>query len=133
MDDAFLVRRRQPLRDLHAVIDHAPHRQRTVLQRIAQRAAFQQLAHQVGRAVERAELEDREDVGMVERRGRLRLLLEAAQPVRRLRNIGRKNLDGDVALEHAVARAIHLAHSTGTERAENLVLPQFRSRCHRHE
>ena len=57
---------------------------------------------------------------MIERRQRLRLACEPREPV----GIGGKrlgkNLQGDVAVELGVSRAIHLAHAAGAEQVAEL-------------
>ena len=53
--------------------------QRTVSQPFAQRLAFQQLRNDIGRAVIFADIEDRKNVGMVQRGGRAGFLREALQ------------------------------------------------------
>jgi hypothetical protein len=82
MNDAFLVRRCQSMRDLNAVINRFANRDWTALQQLAQRAAFQQLGNQIRCAFEGSELVNGENVGMVEDCCCLRLLFESPQPVR---------------------------------------------------
>ena len=94
---------------------------------LAQRLALEQLRDDVRRAVSRADVEDREDVRMVERRGGARLLLEAAQPIGIGRERGGQDLDRDLASEPRVARAVDLAHAAGAERREDLVRTQLRT------
>ena len=64
---------------------------------------------------------DRDDVGVVERRRRARLLLEALQAVRVLRERRRQHLDRDLAPEPRVLRPVDLSHPAGAERREDLV------------
>ena len=49
-------------------------------QSVAQRLAFEQLRHDVRRAVVAADVVDREDVRVIQRRGGARFLLEAPKP-----------------------------------------------------
>ena len=80
MDDSLLVRRREPVRDLHRVARGScvgqrrrrPTRSRSGL-------AFEQFRNQVAVRRRAPDVEHREDVGMVQRRDRARFLLEAAQ------------------------------------------------------
>ena len=74
-----------------------------------------------GRAVVGADVVDRRDVRVVQAARRLRLLLEAPQPVGVLRVRRRQHLDRDVALQPLVARPVHLAHPAGADRREDLV------------
>ena len=76
----------------------------------------------------RADVVDRDDVRVVQRPGRLRLLLEAPQAVRVLRVRGGQDLDRDVALQPRVAGAIDLAHPARADRAEDLVRPETGTR-----
>src|SRR6185436_932232 len=79
-----------------------------------------------------AELVDRRDVRMVQGAGRLGLLLEPPQAlfVRRVRR--RKDLDRDVALQLGIPRAVHLTHTPGADRREDLVEAEPCSGCQRH-
>jgi len=52
------------------------------------------------------------------------LLLEAAQAIGIVAQLGREDLDGDVAAEAGVAGAVHLAHPPGPDQVEDLVRPQ---------
>ena len=81
MDDALVVRRGQAARDLHANSTALRTGSGAAVQPLAQRLALEQLRDDVRRAVVRADVVDREDVRMVQRRGRARFLLEAAQPI----------------------------------------------------
>ena len=83
----------------------------------AQRLAFEQLLHDVRRAVVLTDVVDRRDVRVVEDAGGFRLLLEAAQPVRVLREGRRQHLDRDLASEPRILRPIHLAHAPGADLA----------------
>ena len=81
VDDAALVRGRQAARDLHRVLDRLA--KPAADRRSAARAASRLRAARddVGRAVVLTDVVDDEDVRMVERARRARLLLEAAQPI----------------------------------------------------
>ena len=80
--DPLLVRRREALRDLQRVADRPARREGPAGEPLAQRLAFEQLRDDVGRAVVRADVVDRQDVRVVQRRRRLRLLLESARGAR---------------------------------------------------
>ena len=100
--------------------------------RAAQRLAVEQLGDHVRLPVGGADVVDRDDVGIVERRGGARLLLEAVQPVGVGGEVGRQHLDGDVAVEAVVAGAIDLAHPAGAQQADDLVRSEGGSRCEVH-
>ena len=61
---------------------------------------------------------DVRDVGMIQRRERLRFAREAREPIGiAARTTSGRTLMRDVAIELRVARAIHLAHAAGADRA----------------
>ena len=103
-----------------AYVNGLAHRQAARTQLIAERLALQQLRDDVGRAVLVPDVIDGQDVRMVQRRGRLRLLREPAEAIRIGSEARRQHLDGDLAPEHGVAGPVHLAHAAGAERRENL-------------
>ena len=121
MDDPLLVRRREPARDLGRVVEHLAYRDPASGQPLAQRLAFEELRDDVRRAVVFAEVVDREDAGMVQRRRRARLLLEPAQPVGVLRERRRQHLDRHLAVQPRVPRPIDLPHPARAERRQDLV------------
>jgi hypothetical protein len=75
---------------------------------------------------------DRRDVRMIERSKKLAFALEPREAGGIIRERGRKNLEGDRALETRVARAVHLAHSALTDERQNLVKTDSRSWRQRH-
>jgi hypothetical protein len=78
-------------------------------------ALVDQFHHQRERAVAFLDAVDLRDVGMVERRQRLRLALEARPPLGIRRQQIRQDFDRDVAIELDVAGAVDLAHSAGAD------------------
>ena len=66
------------------------------------------------------DVEKDEEVGVAQRADRARLLLEAAQAVG-VRGERRQDLEGDLATEPRVARAVDLAHAARAEGAEDFV------------
>ena len=123
MDDALLVGRRQPARDLGADLDGLAHGQGAARHALAQRLAFEQLRHDVGRALVVTRVVDRQDVGMVELARGAGLLLEAAEPVGVGREGGGQDLDRHVARQARVAGAVDLAHSARAQESRDLVGP----------
>ena len=81
VDDALLVGGGEALRDLERVVHGLLLRNRARVELPAQRLAFQKLHDGVGDAVLVAEVVNREDVGMRERRDGLRLALEPGERV----------------------------------------------------
>ena len=81
VDDPLFVRRRQPVRDLHSILDRLTLGQGAAIERRAQAFALQQLGDQKRRALVLTDVMNGENVGMVERGHRPRLLLKATQAV----------------------------------------------------
>ena len=126
MDDALLVRRGETPGNLERVVHGLLRGDRTGVELLAQRLAFEKLHDRVGDALLRSEVEDRQDVRMRERRDRLRLALEPGERVGIGRDGLRKHLDRDVPLELRVPRPIHLPHPARAEGREDLVGAQTR-------
>src|SRR5207247_2424590 len=64
---------------------------------------------------------DRRDVGMVQRREKSRLALEARQRRFVMRKIGRQRLDRDFAAEARIGGAVDMPHSSGAQRIDDFV------------
>ena len=93
MHNSLFVGGCQSMSDLDCVVDCFADRRRTALQHMAERAAFQQLGNKIRSAFKDAKPMHREDVGMVERRGRLCFLLKTMEAVGIPGNEGRQDLD----------------------------------------
>ena len=63
------------------IVDRFADGQRSIAQPLAQRLAFQQFGDNIRRALFLADVENRKNVGMVQRRRGSRFLREALQPV----------------------------------------------------
>ena len=122
----------RPARDLDRDVDRLADRQRRRSRPVAQRLALEQLRDEVRRAVVRADVVERDDVGVGERRDGARLLLEAAQAVRVRRQVAGQDLDRDVAPEARVAGAVDLSHAARTEGRDDLVRTETHAgtECH---
>ena len=109
MNDPLLVRRLERVRDLTRKRECLSERNRPVGDALRERRALNELQHERAGAVRFFEAVDRRDVRMIQRREQMGLALEAREPL----GIGGKqlgqDLDGDVAPELRVARAIDLA------------------------
>ena len=123
MDDPRFVSLRNPIESLGHEIEGARDGNRTLLDHGPQGRAGDELRDHVRAVLVFADVVDRQDVGMVQRGGRLRLRDEPLQPVAVLERLRRKHLDGDLPAEARIARAIHLAHSAGAEMPQDLVGP----------
>ena len=91
------------------------------MQLLAQGFTDKKLGDHVRRAVVFAKIMYRQDVRVIQRSRSLRLLLKAPEPLRIARKGRRQDLDGNLAIEPRVARAIHLAHAAGSSGRNNLV------------
>jgi len=124
VDDALGVSGGEPVRNCGADLGrplpaHAGRRDRA-----AQALALEQLGDgEAGLAVA-AEVVDREDVRVGEPGDRLRLALEALEPVGVLRHRLGQDLDRDLAVEPPVPRAVHLAHAPGAEGLDDFITTQ---------
>ena len=87
-------------------------------------STLEELRDDVGRAPSRPDVEHGDDVGVIQGGGRPGFLLEPLQAVDVAGHVGAQHLDGDVALQACVVRAIDLAHAAGAHRSENLVRPE---------
>ena len=75
---------------------------------------------------------DRREIRVVQGGEQARFALEAAAPVRILEKLSGQELDGDVAVEAEIARAIDLTHAPGAESTEDLVGTETRAGGERH-
>ena len=132
VDDPLVVRGRQPARDLAGVVDGLPMRQRRCADARAERLPIEQFRDDVRRAVVGADVVDAEDVGVIERADRARLLLEAAEAIAVGRERRRQHLDGDVPAEACVARAVDFAHAARPDRGQDFVRTHASAGRHRH-
>jgi len=121
MDDVLLVRSRQAVRDLRRDVERLPERQGPALQALAQRFPLQHFSDDEDLALVEPGVVHRENVRMRERGDGLRLTLETRAPIRIARKPDGQDLDGDITLQSRIARAIHLAHTTGADGRDDLV------------
>ena len=121
MDDAAAVRRREPAGDLHRVVERGPQRQRRRADARAERVPLEQFDGGVRRAVVRADVVDRDDVGMRECGNGPGLTVEPLAELRIHPAARRQDLDRDLPVQARVARTVHLAHSAGADGRQNLV------------
>src|SRR5262249_27823550 len=135
VDDAGIVGGVERLRDLNAERDQRVKGQRPRIEQLLQRAAAQQLHHQV-RAASAVfvvpDVVDGADVRMVQGGGGARLALEPRQVRARLGERRREELEGDLALELQVVRMVDLAHSTNAQKAGDLESPDSGAGVQRH-
>ena len=125
MHDPLVVRRRERAGDLGRDSSRIRQRQPAPSQSRGERLAVDQLEYQGADAVVLLEAVDRADVRMIERGEDARFATEARQSFGVLRQKRRQDLDGNVALQPGVARAIHLAHAAGPDVRINAVWSQL--------
>jgi hypothetical protein len=113
----------EPLGGLRGDVEKPLRRERFARsQELAEGLPFHELHRDVGRPVGFADVVDGQDVGVVQSRGRARLLLEALAALGMAGHGGRQHLDRDVAAEPGVGRAIDLSHPAGADRGGDAVL-----------
>jgi hypothetical protein len=88
---------------------------------LGERRSFHQFEHQRAAGVDRFHGVDRGDVRMVERGEHAGFAFEAREPVRIAEERGGQHLDRDLAPEMRVAGAVHLAHASGAQQAQDRV------------
>ena len=143
VDDAFGVRRLQPISDLSGDLQHfidgrttCPLRRRgdppSPLGRVAggegfchsfpQRLPVQVLHHDEGTAFVLTDVVDRADVGVVQSRCSPRLALEAAESYGIASDSLRKKFESNETVKSGVLSLVHQAHSAATKLLENPVV-----------
>jgi hypothetical protein len=81
----------------------------------AERAAIEEIERDVPLALELAAVEHADDIAMLERRRRQRLVHEPLHEIAALRDMGMENLDGSAAPQHHVLRCEDGTHTTVPE------------------
>ena len=79
-------------------------------------------------AVGRLDLVNGDDVRVIEGRGGVCFLDKPAAAILVADAVGRQYLDGHLAVQTRIARAIDLAHPAGADESEDLVRPECRAR-----
>src|SRR5215467_623166 len=103
-----------------------------VPQTIAQRFAMKQLGDDVRRVVVLADMEDRNDIGVVQRGSSLGFKLKPTQALQIVRPVGRKHLDSYITFQRSIMGSIHLSHSTRAEKRDDFkgIQPSARGYWH---
>ncbi len=130
--DSLVVRCGEAVRNLDRVVDRPARREPASRQSRPERLALQELRDDVRSALVIADVVHRRDVGVVQDSGRARLLLEPAEPVRVVREGRGQHLDGHVAPEPRILRAIDLSHPARAERRNDFVGAEARTGRERH-
>ena len=132
MHDAQVVRGLERFGDLPGDRQRLGDRHRSALDQRRKIVALDQLHHQRADAVRFLEAVDVRDVGVIERCEHLGFAGEAGQALGVLGEVLRQDLDGDVAVEPGVARAVDLPHASLTELGGDLVRTESRAGGQRH-
>ena len=132
MSDAAVVGGGEAAQDSECEFHRFAQRQRSAVDPLAQGAAGEELGHDERRAAGRPDVVHRDDVGMIQGGRRPRFLLEPRDAVGIVGHRRGQNLDGDVAMQSGIDRAVDLAHPAFAERAANLVGPEPGSWRQRH-
>ncbi len=127
MLNARRVRRCQTRRHLYGDIQRRIHTQPASRQLLPQGDAIDKLGDDVVRPFQLAHFVNRQNVRMVERRGRARLLLETAQRTGAVNQSRRQRLQRHFARERGIFREVHPAHSAGAQRREDPVMAHARA------
>ena len=123
MHDAFAMGRPQRIADLYSILDDLVCRQRPRRDSVLYRLPFQQFHHQIWIIVLFANIENRTDIRMIQRRGRTSLLQKAFSHSRN-RIVVVQQFDRDFAMQTLVPRPEHQAHTAATQLAQDLVRPE---------
>ena len=127
VDDAAVVRRGEPLGDLRAVLERLSDRQRPTRNHRRQGFTVEQFRHRVGDGALFPDVVNRDDVRIGKRGEGLHLALEPRERRWIDGENRRQHLDGDVAPEPRIARAVDFAHPTGANRADDFVDAETRA------
>ena len=98
----------------------------------AQGLAVHQFTDDIGDAVFIANVIDRDDVGMIERRDSVRLNPETLAASGIAGYFGKQNLQCDFAAKPGIARAVDLAHPAGAKQDQDFVRAQASTAGERH-
>ena len=122
MDDAERVCGVEPSCRLDHEIDGESGRQRAGAQASAKRLAVNELGRDEMLPIRFADVINRDDIGMIERRDAPRFPLKALQTVFVPRKPGRDNLERELAAEPQILGEIHLAHPARPEVGQNAIV-----------
>ena len=124
MDDVLVVSRFERPADLQGDPDRPIQRQRGTLDERLQVLTLDQLEHQELAALVLLQAVDRRDAGIVQRREKMRLALEARQSNRVTRDGFGQDLDRDLATQALVGGAVHLPHAARSELGGHAVVSE---------
>ena len=123
MRDAFAVSLVQRVGNLDGVLQHLLHRQRTFLQPLRERLAFEIFHHQKINSVLMADVVEGADVRMIQAGDRFCFALESLAQFGTISKMRRQNFDGDDSIEAGIAGFVNFAHSARTDSGEDFIGP----------
>jgi hypothetical protein len=121
VDEAGRVRGRQPVGHADQKVDDLAPRARPGPRPCLERATVDKLCDEVLAAIHLADVVDRKDMRVIERRERMRFALEAGQPIGVRGEQRRQDFDRHLARQLRVAREIDLAHAAGAQDIDDFV------------
>jgi hypothetical protein len=121
VDEAEAVGLGESIGDFNGDLEQIVEWERTFLQAMRKRFAFEEFHDQKVDAGLRADIVEMADVRMGDGRKRARFAFEAALEFGAARQMSRKDFDGDAAIEASVARAIDFAHAARTDGSDDFV------------
>ena len=132
MNDVLRMRGLECIGNLPGKGERFVNRDRTACYAVPQRWAFDEFEHDAARARRLFKPVHGGDVGMIQGREHFGFALKTRQAIGIVRESGWQNLDGDVALQACVTRAIHLAHAAGAEHRVDFIRTETRTAFERH-
>jgi hypothetical protein len=133
MNDALGVHSRETFCKSGSNVHGLAPGRRAARQEGSQGLAFQQFSDGIVGAVLGSRVEDRQDIGMRERRHCLVFADESRQSTRILRKMLRQNLDRHIATKPRVVCSVDLAHTAGANGCKDLVRSQTSSGSQSHK
>ena len=122
MDDAGAVRGGEAVGDLHGEREDAADGQALAWDDLFDRPARDELHRHERRTRVGGDVVDGDDVRMVQRRGRFRLLDEPSQPLVARDAIGRQDFECDESIEVSIATFVDDTHTAFTELLGDLIV-----------
>ena len=123
VSDALAMRLVERVGNFYRVLQDLLDRQRTFLQSLRERFAFQVFHHQKINFVLMSCVVERADVGMIQAGDGFCFAVESLAQIRAVGEMSGQNFYRDNSVEAGIAGPVHLAHSARTDSGENFVWP----------
>lgn len=121
MNNTLFVSCPQTLRKLDREVDGSARCHARRRNELPQRFALEELRDDVVNPPGAANVVNGNNIGMIQRGDRSRLLLKSAQSIRISRERLGQHLQRNIAQQTSVSRPVHFAHTTGTDERDNFV------------